>query len=104
RGRIRHRGEVPIGHLAIERADRLADKVHDGIPDARDLGANGRIDEVVQLAIDPEDGVLVVAAVDRDAPHPPATGRAAVVNREVDAAVAHLADVLDRWTGLAGRR
>src|SRR5207248_389638 len=90
-------------YLPVKRADRLADDIHDRIPDARDL-RTARTRELPNLPVDPQNLVLVMAAVEGDAPYLVAGHRAAVGDGEIDAPVAHLPDVLNRRIGGSRRR
>ena len=98
RGCIRRRGEIPVRHLAIEGTDRRADLVDDRVPNASDLGTAGTR-EGGELAIDPQDLVPIVAAIERHAPDLTATQGAAVGGREINSPVSHLADVLNCRAG-----
>src|SRR5207302_2013404 len=74
--------------------------VDDRVPNAGDLGTAGTR-KGAELAIDPQDLVPIVAAIERHAPDLTATQGAAVGGREIDSPVSHLADVLNRRAGRA---
>src|SRR5205809_641918 len=105
RGGVYGRGVIPVRHLAIEGADRLADHVDDRIPNTSDLGTAGTL-KAGELAIDRQDLVPIMAAIEGRAPDLTATHGAAVGDGEIESLVAHLADVLncraDRARGRGG--
>src|SRR2546423_10122878 len=84
-GRVRIK---PVRDEAVERADRLADLVDDLIAEP----GRDRTEERLRHAIDADDLVLVVAAVEIHAPQRALAQRTPVADGEVDAAVAHLPD------------
>ena len=93
RRRVRGVTVVPLRDQTVKRADRLADHVdHRVLLAQRDRPREGLRPQVVDL----EDLVLIVAAVERDAPQRPRPDRVVIADREVDAGVAHLPDVDDR--------
>src|SRR5437870_12410235 len=91
RGGVHGRGVIPVRHLAIEGADRLADHVDDRIPNTTDLGTAGTL-KAGELAIDRQDLVPIMAAIEGRAPDLTATHGAAVGHGETESLVAHLAD------------
>src|SRR5207247_8725947 len=103
RGGVHGRAVIPVRHLAIEGADRLADHVDDRIPNTSDLGTAGTL-KAGELAIDRQDLVPIVAAIEGRAPDLIATHGAAVGDGEIESLVAHLADVLNCRADRACRR
>src|SRR5438477_4734204 len=86
----------------VERADRIPDHVDHGVLLTQRDGSGERLRPQV---VDLENLVLIVAAVERYAPQRPRADRVVIAERDVDAGIAHLADVDDRrGRGAGGRR
>src|SRR5260370_4301101 len=95
RGRLRGRGEIPVRHLAKEGIYREADHVDDRVRNTGDLGTDRAIDELRELAIDRQDHVVIMAAIEGHAPDLIGTDGAAVGDGEIVSPVANTADLLN---------
>ena len=95
RSRVGGVTEISVGDVAVECADRLADLIDDLVAESR----RDRSEEEVLITADGKDLIGVVAAVEAEAPR-----RRLMADGEIDARIAHLADVDDRRRGYTSRQ
>src|SRR6266487_6349327 len=98
-GGVRRVPIVAIRHQAIERSDRIAHLVDDGI--LLTGGYLGGTEEIRRRSIELDDLILVMTAVEGHVPELALAQVAGIAERKLDALVVHLADIDEGGAGRA---